>query len=118
MSRRLPLAALLLLGCAQAKIQESNKKWADGVVVASSMCARDRTVQHSNDREGQRIWCGFEEMLGSHIPKCVCRDEMRFDEERALAQEYQRQAAAEALQPGSSVDASMNRVPSRSGSNH
>ena len=43
----LPLA--LALACAQAKTRESNKKWSDGVVVASNMCARDGSVQLPNE---------------------------------------------------------------------
>ena len=92
MTRRLmiPILLLSLFACAQAQVRDSNKKWADGVVVASNMCAKDRSTQHSNDKEGQRVYCALEEMLGSHIPKCVCRDEMRSAEDRAQAVDYMR----------------------------
>jgi len=85
-----------VLACAQAKVRESNKKWADGMVVASNMCAGDRSVHHTADPEGQRVYCSFEELVGSHIPKCVCRDEMQTPEERTEAQQYLRNAELQA----------------------
>jgi len=88
----IPILLLLALACAEARIRESNKKWGNGVVVASNMCAGDRSAQHTADPEGQRVYCGFEELVGSHIPKCVCRDEMRTPEDRAVAQQYLREA--------------------------
>jgi hypothetical protein len=101
----MPILLLPMLACAQAKVAESNKKWANGLVVAANMCAGDRSVQHTKDIEGQRVYCGFEELVGSHVPKCVCRDEMQAPDERADAQEYIRQAAQQAYQPGSSTSA-------------
>jgi hypothetical protein len=96
MFRRLTLPMLLPLAiaCAQVKAsaEQSNKKWGDGVIVANNMCAKDRSTQHSNDAAGQRVHCALEEMLGSHIPKCVCRDEMRTSEDRAEAVQYLREA--------------------------
>jgi hypothetical protein len=112
-----PIVLPLLLACAQAQVHESNKKWANGIIVASNLCAGDRSAQHTTDPAGQRVYCAFEELIGSHIPKCVCRDEMRFREERAEAQEWMREAS-NARQPGSSVDASMNHLPAHSGSGH
>ena len=64
----IPILLLLALACAEARIRESNKKWGNGVVVASNMCAGDRSAQHTADPEGQRVYCGFEELVGSHIP--------------------------------------------------
>ena len=94
MQRQLALSILIsfALACAQVKTSaaESNKKWADGVIVANNMCAKDRSSQHTNDKEGQRVYCALEEVLGSHIPKCVCRDEMRSAEDRAQAVDYMR----------------------------
>jgi hypothetical protein len=91
-----PLVMLIMLlsvlACTQAQVRDSNKKWADGVVVASNMCAKNRSAQHSNDPEGQRVYCALEETLGSHIPKCVCRDEMRSAEDRAATVQYLREA--------------------------
>ena len=116
MPRRLTIPILLLpmLACAQAKVRESNKKWADGVVVASNMCSGDRSAQHTKDPEGQRIYCGFEELVGTHIPKCVCRDEMLTPEQRAEAQDYLRQKG-EGAQPGSSTDAILSTHHGSSG---
>ena len=92
MPRYLIVAVILALGCSQARIRESNSQWAQGVVVPMHMCAQNRSTQHSNDAEGQRAYCGLEELLGSHIPKCVCRDEGRTPEERAAAQRYLQEA--------------------------
>ena len=39
-----------------------------------------------------RVYCALEEITGSHIPKCVCRDEMRGVEDRAEAVQYLREA--------------------------
>jgi hypothetical protein len=89
----IPILLLPLLACSQAKVRESNKKWGDGMVVAANMCAGDRSSQHTKDPEGQRVYCGFEEVVGSHIPKCVCRDEMKSPDDRAEAQQYLREAA-------------------------
>ena len=96
MSRLLTLPLLLscALACAQvrASAAQSNKKFADGVIVANNMCAKDHSMQHTNDKEGERVYCALEEVLGSHIPKCVCRDEMRSAEDRAKAVDYMRQS--------------------------
>jgi len=94
MSRPLNLAILLIstLGCSATQVRDSNDKWADGVVVANNMCAQNRSVQHSNDRTGKRAWCQLEELVGSHLPKCVCRDEQNDDRIRNEAQQYLREA--------------------------
>ena len=107
MLRLLMLEILLLpvLACSQAKIRESNKKWSDGLIVATNLCAHDGTVHASKDPEGQRIYCGLEELVGSHIPKCVCRDEAEIADRRNESQQYFREAQQNALQPGSSTSA-------------
>ena len=89
---RMCVLLLPLLACAPAKVKQSNNKWENGLVVASNMCARDGSVQHTKDPEGQRIYCGFEELIGSHIPKCVCYDEQESAQRRAESQQYFREA--------------------------
>src|SRR4051812_6847670 len=88
----LPILLVLVLGCAQAQVAESNARWADGRIVPFNMCSRSRSIDHSNDPEGQRAYCSLEELIGSHIPKCVCRDESKAAYERANAQQYMRDA--------------------------
>ena len=95
----IPILLLLVLACAQAKVRESNSKWADGMVVATNMCARDRSVQHTADPEGRRVYCSLEEVAGSHFPKCVCRDEMQSADQRAEAVQYLREAEQSAIRP-------------------
>ena len=101
MHRQLALSILVsfALACAQVKTSapESNKKWADGVIVANNMCAKGRSSQHTNDKQGERVYCALEEVVGSHIPKCVCRDEMRSAEDRAQAVEYMRNSGEQLL---------------------
>jgi hypothetical protein len=89
-------SVLLLTACATvAERDATNKQWsAGGVVVASNMCAQDHSVQHSNDPEGQRAYCAFETPLGTHVPKCVCRDENKSMAEREAAQQFMRDEAA------------------------
>jgi hypothetical protein len=82
--------ALAVLACTREQVRQSNKKWSDGLVVARNMCASDGSVQHTKDPQGQRIYCGLEEILGSHIPKCVCRDEMQMRDQREEAKQYLR----------------------------
>ena len=95
MQRSLSMAILLLplLACTRAQVKESNSKWANGLVVANKMCATDGSVQHTKDPEGMRIYCGFEELVGSHIPKCICRDESDIAYRREEAQQYLRDQA-------------------------
>ncbi len=89
---RMCVLLLPLLACTKAQVKQSNSKWTDGLVVANNMCAKDGSVQHTKDPEGQRIYCGFEELVGTHIPKCICYDEQESAERRAEAQQYLREA--------------------------
>src|SRR4051812_8287949 len=74
------------------QVAESNARWADGRIVSFNMCSRSRSIDHSNDPEGQRAYCSLEELIESHIPKCVCRDESKAPYERANAQQCMRDA--------------------------
>jgi hypothetical protein len=104
MPRALMIPVLLpfvfAFACAEAKVHESNKQWTDGKVVALNMCAPDRSAKHTDDPPGQRVYCAIEELVGSHIPKCVCRDEAQAAQQRAEADEFLRQAQ-KVPQPGS-----------------
>lgn len=93
MLRALTIATLALssLACSTAKVRDSNDRWSDGVVVANNLCARDHSVQHTNDRGGKPAWCQMEEVVGSHLPKCVCRSEQN-DDVRNQTQQHLREA--------------------------
>jgi hypothetical protein len=92
----LAASVLMLTACATvAEREATNKQWSEGgVVVATNMCSQDRSVQHSKDPEGQRAYCGFEVPLGTHLPKCVCRDEKKSMGEREAVQQFMRDEAA------------------------
>jgi hypothetical protein len=97
MSRIFVAASVLLLtACATvAEREATNKQWSQGgVIVATNMCAQDRSAQHSKDPEGQRAYCALETPLGTHVPKCVCRDENKSVTEREAAQQFLRDEAA------------------------
>jgi hypothetical protein len=88
------VSVLLLTACATvAEREATNKRWSEGVIVATNMCTQDRSVQHSKDPEGQRAYCGFEVPLGTHVPKCVCRDEKQSVEERDAVEQFMRNEA-------------------------
>lgn len=86
------ILVMVVTGCAAVQARDSNKKWSDGVVVAQNMCASDGSVQHTKDPEGKRVFCGLEELVGTHLPKCICRDEAQAADQRDEAQQYLRDA--------------------------
>jgi len=94
--RRLKIPILLLAlacGCAKKEVRQSNGTWSQGMVMKKDLCSKDRSVQHTNDAPGQRVNCGLEEIVGTHMLECVCRDEAQAAQERAAAQQYMREAA-------------------------
>jgi hypothetical protein len=94
---RRPTMFLLLLAlscaCAKSQVRDSNKTWAQALVMRKDLCTKDRSVQHTDDAPGKRIHCGLEEIIGTHILRCVCRDEAQAAQERAAAQQYMLEAA-------------------------
>ena len=88
------VTVVLLTACATVHEKEANKKqWSEGVVVAMNMCAKDGSFQHTKDAEGQRAYCGQEVLVGTHLPKCVCRYEQQGAQQREESQQYLRDAA-------------------------
>ena len=84
----LPLTiATVAIGCSVTPIRKDRPLSKD-VVVANSMCAQHGVVSASNDPVGDRMVCGWEEFVGSHVPKCVCRDEQQVAEDRESSQEW------------------------------
>jgi hypothetical protein len=92
-SPMLPLLLILSFACAKSQVRQSNNTWLQGMVMKKELCSKNRSVEHTNDAPGKRIHCGLEEIIGTHILKCVCRDEAQAAQERAAAQQYMLEAA-------------------------
>jgi redox-regulated HSP33 family molecular chaperone len=84
---------VLLTACVHEKQANKKQDWSEGVVVAMNMCAKDGSVQHTKDAQGKRAYCGQELLVGSHMPKCVCRYEEQSAQQREESQQYMRDAA-------------------------
>jgi hypothetical protein len=90
---RICLVALLAaaFGTACATNHKPKERAISGdIVVANSMCGGYAVRAATNDKPGDRMLCGWEEPVGSHVPQCVCRDEKKMDEDRSMAQQYMR----------------------------
>ena len=61
-----------------------------GVVLPNSMCGPKGTPAASNDPKGARMICEMEDFTGSHVSKCVCRDESALIAGRDESQQYMR----------------------------
>lgn len=81
----LAVFSIALVGCAPSA------RRAD-LAGARSLCAGDGSVSVSKGSNGRQILCGLEEMVGTHIPKCVCRNETDNAEARESAQDAVRSA--------------------------
>ena len=62
------------------------------MIVANSLCGGYAVRAATNDPPGERMICGWEELVGSHVPKCICRDEKQLEEDRQAGQAYLRDA--------------------------
>jgi hypothetical protein len=81
--------ALSGFGCATAS--GADKQYASkGVVLPNSMCGPKGSPAASNDPKGARMICEMEDFTGSHVSKCVCRDEGEFAAGRDSSQQYLR----------------------------
>jgi hypothetical protein len=91
---RIPTIALMVLAFAlsacAAKQFRKQQVVSEGVVLPNKMCASYGKVALSNDVEGERMICEMEEPVGSHLPKCVCRDELALADEKDKTQETMR----------------------------
>jgi hypothetical protein len=81
---------LVAAGCAQPDARRNTEvrkeKMAMGpVILPTEMCAEHGRVAMSADKEGDRMVCELQAILGSHVPRCVCVDEGFSDRERELA---------------------------------
>jgi hypothetical protein len=77
--------ALSLIACATPPRERALSK---AVVLPNGMCAQRGVQAASNDPKGERMFCEFEEPVGSHVPRCVCRDEQQAIADRDIAQQY------------------------------
>jgi hypothetical protein len=87
---------VLLTACVherEANKEANKQQWSEGVIVAMNMCAKDGSFQHTKDPEGHRAYCGQEVLVGTHLPKCVCRYEQQGAQQREESQQYLRDAA-------------------------
>ena len=84
MFRTAALAAWTLasVGCAHSPRSANS----EGVAVAQSLCSGDGSIRVTSGAHGSQIFCGLEEMVGTHIPKCVCRSDAS-DGDREIARE-------------------------------
>ena len=80
----LSVVAMSVTGCATV---EKDRVVSQGVVLPNSMCAKHGTAAMSNDAPGHRMVCEFEELVGTHLPKCICRDEQQIVADRAASQQ-------------------------------
>ena len=87
-------AMVIALGCtntAKRDTQVRKEMMAMGpIVLPNAMCAQQGTVAMSADKEGERMICELQPVLGSHVPRCVCVDEGFSERERELAFEQLR----------------------------
>ena len=80
--------ALSFVACATRPQRE--RQLAKATVLPNDMCAQNRVAAASNDPKGDRMICEFEEPVGSHVPRCVCRDEQNIVADRENTQQYLR----------------------------
>jgi hypothetical protein len=82
----IPLISLLF-ACATP---QRSRQLAKAVVLPNNMCGQKGVAAASNDPKGDRMICEFEEPVGSHVPRCVCRDEQNIIADRENTQQYLR----------------------------
>ena len=85
--RRFLLVALALAACCRAAIPNRIDEESQSAVVMPARMCDSKGPARSNDPEGKRMICALEEVLGTHVPQCVCRDESQADSTRAAAQQ-------------------------------
>jgi hypothetical protein len=83
------LAAFVAAACATDHKPKERAIQGD-IVVANEMCGGYAVRAATNDKPGDRMICGWEEFVGSHVPRCVCHDEKQMQADRDLAQQYLR----------------------------
>ena len=85
MRKLLLIAIVLCTACAH--VQEADRVVPGPVIMPLSMCAKKGVAVASNDAPGHRMFCEREETLGSHYPRCICRDEKDIEAERAATRQ-------------------------------
>ena len=81
----LTIFALAVTACATTQSQE--RVVSEGVILPNYMCAKRGVAAASNDPVGQRMICEMEELVGTHLPRCVCRDEKQIVADREDSQQ-------------------------------
>ncbi len=90
------LALLAAMACTSLA-ERRTRQPTDGIVMPTSMCARRGEVAASNDAPGNQMMCEVEEVVGSHMPRCICRAEEQIAADRDAAQQARRES--ESKQP-------------------
>ena len=80
------------VGCAGARNKYQSVSVSDGVIMPASMCAKRGVAARSKDEPGSGMVCEREELVGSHFPRCICRDEQQVIADRERAQQDARDA--------------------------
>jgi hypothetical protein len=90
------LVAFLATGLVAAACATNHKPKERAVsgdmIVSNSLCGGYAVRAASKDPPGERMICGWEELVGSHVPKCICHDEKQLEEDQQTAQAYLRDA--------------------------
>jgi hypothetical protein len=88
------IALMSLLGATACATNHKPKERAitPDLIVANSMCGGYAVKAATNDPPGDRMICGWEEPIGSHVPQCICHDEKQLDENRQGGQAFMRDA--------------------------
>ena len=87
-------ALVLALSACTTVTPKPHALLSDGLVVAASVCGPKNSVKATNDAPGKRAVCELETVVGTHVPKCVCRDEEQMNLDREETQQYLRDAQA------------------------
>src|SRR5207248_344057 len=88
MTARTRLLVIFAVGAGACSTTRSQERVvSEGVILPNYMCAKRGVSAASNDPMGQRMICEFEELVGTHLPRCVCRDEKQIVADREGSQQ-------------------------------
>jgi hypothetical protein len=86
----LAFAVLLAAGCSSMQPVHKENMVGTYVQMPASACAEHSTIAMSKGKPGERMVCEMIEPVGSHVPKCLCRDEALIAQQREQGQDAQR----------------------------
>jgi hypothetical protein len=94
----LSFAVLLAAGCSSMQPVHKENMVGTYVQLPASACAEHSTLAMSKGKPGERMVCEMIEPVGSHVPKCLCRDEGLIAQQRQESQD-----ALRAMDPNAQV---------------